>query len=80
MRATSRHYLTLYPQKLYDLYIDTKPGLIPPIFGESTAGLDSIIAVELAYLQQYWKAPIRTDVRYFIRTLTDIFVRGVRSK
>jgi lipopolysaccharide/colanic/teichoic acid biosynthesis glycosyltransferase len=80
MRATSRHYLSLYPPELYDLYIQTKPGLIPPIFDDSTPGFDGVVAVELAYLQRYWQSPLRTDARYLLRTFTDIFLRGVRSK
>ena len=80
MRATSRHYLCLYPKELYDLYIQVKPGLIPPIFDESTTGLEKIAEVELAYLKRYREQPFRTDVRYLIQTIKDIVVRGVRSK
>jgi lipopolysaccharide/colanic/teichoic acid biosynthesis glycosyltransferase len=80
MRATSRHFLSLYPKELYDLYVQIKPGLIPPIFDESTTGFDKIVEVELTYLKSYSKQPIRTDVRYFFRTFTDIVFRGVRSK
>ena len=40
MRATSPHFLSLYPKELYDLYIQIKPGLIPPIFDETTNGFD----------------------------------------
>jgi lipopolysaccharide/colanic/teichoic acid biosynthesis glycosyltransferase len=80
MRATSRHFLSLYPRELYDLYIQTKPGLIPPIFDESTSGLDKIIEVELTYLRSYRERPIRTDIQYLIQTFTDIVFRGVRSK
>jgi lipopolysaccharide/colanic/teichoic acid biosynthesis glycosyltransferase len=80
MRATSRHFLSLYPKELYDLYIQIKPGLIPPIFDESTNGLESIAGVELAYLRRYCDQPFRTDVRYLFQTFTDIVFRGVRSK
>jgi lipopolysaccharide/colanic/teichoic acid biosynthesis glycosyltransferase len=80
MRATSRHFLSLYPKILFDLYIQIKPGLIPPVFDESITGFDQIVAVELTYLKSYWEQPIRTDVRYFFRTFTDIVFRGVRSK
>jgi lipopolysaccharide/colanic/teichoic acid biosynthesis glycosyltransferase len=80
MRATSRHFLSLYPKELYDLYIQIKPGLIPPIFDEATNGLEKIIEVEFTYLQSYCEKPIQTDVRYLIKTLTDIIFRGVRSK
>ena len=80
VRATSPHFLSLYPKDVYDLYVQVKPGLIPPIFGESTKGLSHIIEVELAYLKKYLSHPIRTDVRYFWRTFGDIVFRGVRSK
>jgi len=80
MRATSRHFLSLYPKELYDLYIQIKPGLIPPVFDESTNGFDQIVEVELTYLKSYWKQPLSTDVRCFFKTFTDIVFRGVRSK
>jgi lipopolysaccharide/colanic/teichoic acid biosynthesis glycosyltransferase len=80
MRATSPHFLSLYPKELYDLYMQIKPGLIPPIFDESTAGFDDIIKIELTYLQSYWSHPFRTDIRCLFGTFTDIVFRGVRSK
>jgi lipopolysaccharide/colanic/teichoic acid biosynthesis glycosyltransferase len=80
MRATSPHFLSLYPKELYDLYIQIKPGLIPPIFDENTNGFDQIVQVELTYLQRYWEHPFLTDVKYFFKTFTDIVIRGIRSK
>jgi lipopolysaccharide/colanic/teichoic acid biosynthesis glycosyltransferase len=79
IRAMSRHYLSLYPRNFYDLYIQIKPGLVPPIFDESTNGFDQIVNVELAYLQRYWEHPFQTDVRYLIQTFTDIVFKGIRS-
>jgi len=79
MRATSPHFLSLYPQEFYDLYIQIKPGLIPPIFDESTGGFEKIVEVEQTYLQRYIEAPLRTDVQYFWYTFRDIFLRKVRS-
>jgi lipopolysaccharide/colanic/teichoic acid biosynthesis glycosyltransferase len=80
LRATSRHFLSLYPRNFLDLYVQIKPGLIPPIYDESTKGFDQIVEVELTYLQRYWDQPFRTDVRYLIQTFTDIVFRGIRSK
>lgn len=80
IRATSRHYLSLYPRKFLDLYVQVKPGLIPPIFDEFTKGFEQIVSVEMTYLQRYWDQPLRTDVRYLIQTVGDIVFRGVRSK
>lgn len=80
MRATSRHFLGLYPPELYDLYIQIKPGLVPPIFSEATQGFDQIVEVELTYLRRYWAHPFRTDVSYLFQTLSDIVFSGIRSK
>jgi lipopolysaccharide/colanic/teichoic acid biosynthesis glycosyltransferase len=80
MRATSPQYLSLYPREVTDLYVEVKPGLVPPIFDESTNGFDKIVEVEHTYLKRYLVAPIRTDVAYFYRTWRDIFRRGVRGK
>jgi lipopolysaccharide/colanic/teichoic acid biosynthesis glycosyltransferase len=80
LRATSRHFLSLYPRNFLDLYVQIKPGLIPPIYDESTNGFDQIVEVELTYLQRYWDQPFLTDVRYLIQTFTDIVFRGIRSK
>lgn len=80
MRATSRHFLSLYPKELYDLYVQIKPGLIPPIFDENTNGFDQIVDIELTYLKRYWEHPVRTDLWCFFKTFEDIVFKGVRSK
>ncbi|MHC4143508.1 MAG: sugar transferase [Planctomycetota bacterium] len=80
IRATSRHFLSLYPREFYDLYVQIKPGLIPPVFDESIETFDQIVEVEHTYLKSYRQHPIRTDVRYFLQTFTDIVFKGVRSK
>lgn len=79
MRATSPHFLSLYPEAVYQLYIQVKPGLVPPIFDEKTTGFDQIVEIEREYLVRYLKAPIRTDLLYFWYTFRDIFFRKVRS-
>ncbi len=80
MRATSPHFLSLYPQELYDLYSQIEPGLVPPIFDESTGGFEEIVEVEMTYLKRYLQAPIKTDILYFWYTFRDIVFRKVRSK
>jgi lipopolysaccharide/colanic/teichoic acid biosynthesis glycosyltransferase len=80
IRATSRHFLSLYPKHFLDLYLQIKPGLIPPIFDPSSDGFAQIVEIELTYLQRYWDQPFRTDVRYLIQTFTDIVFKGIRSK
>lgn len=79
MRATSPHFLGLYPPSVYDRYILVKPGLVPPIFDEKTAGFEQIVEVESTYLRRYLAAPVRTDIAYFWYTFRDIVFRRVRS-
>jgi lipopolysaccharide/colanic/teichoic acid biosynthesis glycosyltransferase len=79
LRAMSWHYFSLYAKDFQDLYQKVKPGLIPPIFSESTTGFDQIVEVEQKYLESYLEHPARTDIRYFLSTIKDIFVKGVRS-
>ncbi len=80
MRATSPQFLSLYPKELYELYIQIKPGLIPPIFDAKTDGFDDIVRIEMDYLKAYQKNPYLTDIKQFYKTFHDIFFRGVRSK
>lgn len=79
IRATSPHYLSLYPPEFIKLYVKVKPGLIPPIFDEETDGLEEITRVEWDYLREYVEAPVKTDATLLFRTLQDIVVGGVRS-
>jgi lipopolysaccharide/colanic/teichoic acid biosynthesis glycosyltransferase len=79
IRAMSRHYFSLYPRDFQDLYIQVKPGLVPPIFNESTVGFDQIVEVDRKYLQRYRQFPVLTDVCYLFQTFKDIVFKGVRS-
>jgi lipopolysaccharide/colanic/teichoic acid biosynthesis glycosyltransferase len=79
LRAMSRHYFSLYSEDFQEMYRKVKPGLIPPIFSESTAGFDQIVEVEQQYVKRYLQHPLRTDTRYFFKTMKDIIIKGVRS-
>jgi lipopolysaccharide/colanic/teichoic acid biosynthesis glycosyltransferase len=80
IRPTSPHFLSLYPVEFIERYIRIKPGLIPTIFDENTQGFDDIVAIEDAYLKEYEKAPLKTDLSYLWLTVKDIFIHKVRSK
>ncbi|MDP1862100.1 MAG: sugar transferase [Gemmatimonadaceae bacterium] len=80
IRATSPHFLSLYPADFIESYIRVKPGLVPPLFAEGTDGFDQIVEIERAYLERYARAPLATDVRLLWDTFVDIVFRGVRSK
>ena len=78
IRALSQHYYSLYPKEYQDLFIQVKPGLLPPLFDENTADFDEIVRVESTYLKKYLKNPFKTDVEYFFKTMNHI-LKGTRS-
>ena len=80
LRPMTRHYLSLFPKDFQEIYLKTKPGLIPPIYSESTNGIEDIIKTSNEYLNSYQNSPLRTDLKYMIKTLIDIVFFGVRSK
>lgn len=80
IRAMSQHYFSLYPKDYQRLYLSVKPGLIPPIFDESTESFDKIIEIEQNYLEQYTIHPIKTDIHFFWKTFKNIMFKGVRSR
>jgi lipopolysaccharide/colanic/teichoic acid biosynthesis glycosyltransferase len=79
VRPLSRHYFSLYPEELQRLRIKHKPGLIPPFYADMPETLEEITASERAYLLAYEKAPLRTDLRYFSRSIYNILFRSARS-
>ena len=57
-----------------------KPGFIPPYYVDLPKSLDEIIESELKYLENYEKAPLKTDIKYLFMALKNVFIRGIRSK
>jgi len=79
VRPLSKHYFGLYPKELQEKRIKTKPGLIPPFYVDMPKTMDEIIASEMSYLEQYEKAPFKTDVRYFFQSFYNIAIKKARS-
>lgn len=79
-RPISDHYFSLYSEELKKKRILHKPGFIPPYYVDLPKSLDEIIESELKYLNQYEKAPLKTDIKYLFLALNNVFIRGVRSK
>ena len=79
VRPLSRQYFSLYNKDLQERRIRYKPGLIPPFYYDMPTNLDEIQASELRYLDAYDKHPLRTDTRYFFRSLINIVFKKARS-
>lgn len=79
VRPLSEQYFNLYPKELQELRTEFKPGLLPPFYVDMPKTLEGIIDSELKYLKLYAKAPIKTDIIYFFKVLSNIFFKGKRS-
>lgn len=79
VRPISEHYFSLYPKEIQELRTQYKPGLIPPFYVDLPDTLDEIIESEKRYLKSYEKHPIRTDIRYFFKSIYNIVIKGARS-
>ena len=60
-------------------YYYFKPGLIPPYYADLPKSFDEIIESERNYLKEKESSPIITDINYFLRAMSNIFL-GARSK
>lgn len=80
VRPLSRHYFNLYPESLQNLRIKAKPGLVPPFYSDLPKTLPEIIESEKVYLENYFKHPLKTDIKYFFKACYNILIKRVRSK
>jgi lipopolysaccharide/colanic/teichoic acid biosynthesis glycosyltransferase len=79
VRPLSRHYFELYSKDLQERRIRYKPGLIPPFYADMPKDLDEIQKSENKYLDSYDKRPVRTDFKYFCKSMFNIMFRHARS-
>lgn len=78
IRAMSQHYFSLYSKEYQKLYQLTKPGFFSPIF-DGNSSFEEIQKIEYQYLKEYNQNPIKTDIKYFLKTMSQI-IKGTRSK
>lgn len=79
VRPISDHYLSLYSEQHRLRRINFKPGLFPPFYADLPNTLQEIELSEKRYLDAYEKNPFRTDIKYFIKSLNNIFLNHKRS-
>ena len=80
VRPLSNHYFGLYPDDIKELRTTVKPGLIPPFYADMPETLDEIVESERRYILAYRKNPIRTDIRYFLKSCYNIIFKSHRSR
>lgn len=79
VRPLSRQYFSLYSDELKEKRTKFKPGLIPPFYVDRPKTLEEIMDSEMRYLIAYEKHPFLTDVKYFFKSLYNIFFKHARS-
>lgn len=81
VRPLSNQYFSLYTPEMQELRTRTKPGMLPPFYYEakSPETLDDIQASERRYLEAYFKAPLRTDWKYFWGIVGNILFKRKHS-
>lgn len=79
VRPLSQHFFNLYTPGLKKKRTMTKPGLIPPYYADMPKTLDEVMASEERYLDEYFRAPMKTDLKYLRRALYQILVKRARS-
>ena len=82
VRPLSRHYFSLYTPEMQDLRTRVKPGLLPPGIADKVhpVTIEDVQESERRYLEMYIKHPIKTDLIYMWRVVTNIIIKGARSK
>lgn len=79
VRPLSRQYFNLYPPELQEERVRHTPGLLPPFCADTPRTFDEIVSSELRYLRSCREAPVRTDLRYFLVSVWNIFAKKVTS-
>ena len=80
VRALSEHYYGLYPKELQEKRIKIKPGLIPPFYADLPKSFDEILKSEKNYLNKKQKSPFMTDLKYFMKAISNILFSNARSR
>jgi lipopolysaccharide/colanic/teichoic acid biosynthesis glycosyltransferase len=80
VRPLSPHKFYSYPKDLQQKRILVKPGLIPPFYADMPDTQEAFYETEHKYLDAYLKAPLKTDLRYFFISVSNILFKKARSK
>ncbi len=80
VRPLSEHYFSLYREEIKIIRSKLKPGFIPPFYVDLPKSLNEIMKSEKNYMELYLKNPIKTDLSYLIKSLYNVFIKGVRSQ
>lgn len=80
VRPLSKTKFETYPEYLQEKRTKAKPGLFPPFYVDLPKTQEEMFESENKYMEQYLKAPRRTDFIYFNKSLYNILVKKARSQ
>ena len=79
VRPISEHYMSLYSKGHQERRKNFKPGLVPPLYADLPKTIEEIELSEKRYLDAYEENPIKTDIKYFIKSINNILIKNKRS-
>lgn len=81
VRPLSSQFFSLYTPEMQQLRIQTKPGLLPPLYyeKEQPETLEGIQESERRYVEEYLQHPFRTDWKYFWGIVGNILLHRKHS-
>ena len=75
VRPLSKHNMSLYTPEFQQKRIKFKPGLVPPCPLDLPLTIEEIEESEKRYLCEFEKAPLRTDLHYFMLAIKNIIFK-----
>ncbi len=79
VRPLSKAMFEQYPKDLQDKRTRCKPGLIPPFYIDHPQTFEELYASENKYLDEYFRHPLWTDIKYFFLTIHSILFKRMHS-
>ena len=79
VRPLSVHKYNTYPKYLQEKRIKIKPGLVPPFYADMPETEEAFYESESRYIDEYMKAPLATDWKYFWKAFNNIVFKNARS-
>lgn len=80
VRPLSHTKFYSYPKELQETRVKVKPGLLPPYYADMPKNSKEFFDSEARYTEAYLKAPFKTDMKYFLKIVSNIMLKGARSK
>lgn len=79
VRPRSENSWNNYPSYIRDSILETKPGLMSPLYGFEISNFEKQIAVERLYILKYKKNPIKTDIVFGLKAMHGFLFKGYKA-